>query len=86
MRKIFFFCLLMSCTQIGWAVAYTIPERLQEAADLYFNAQPNQALEKYIELCKDTNHRSAFLNAIFIAMEQNKPQEAVDIALEADRL
>ncbi len=69
-----------------FGAAYTVPERLHEAAELYFNHKPGEALEKYIELSKENGNRSAFLNAIFIAMEQNKPKEAVDIALEATRL
>ena len=69
-----------------WGAAYTVPERLQEAADLYFKARPQEALDKYVALSKDTDDRTAFLNAIFIAMEQGKPKEAVDIALEAYRL
>ena len=85
--KHFYFTLLAVwlCGPV-WGAAYTVPERLQEAADLYFSARPQEALEKYVALSKDTNERRAFLNAIFIAMEQNKPKEAVDIALEAYRL
>lgn len=70
----------------AWGAAYTVPERLQEAADLYFSGRAPEALEKYVQLSKDTDERTAFLNAIFIAMEQGKPKEAVDIALEAYRL
>lgn len=83
-----FFCLLLGLLfplpLLG--AAYTLPERLQEAADLYFAYKPSEALQKYIEISKETGNRSSFLNAIFIAMEQNKPKEAVDIALEAHRL
>ena len=70
----------------AWGAAYTVPERLQEAADLYFSGRAQEALEKYVALSKDTDDRTAFLNAIFIAMEQGQPKEAVDIALEAYRL
>ncbi len=70
----------------AWGAAYTVPERLQEAANLYFAGHPQEALAKYVQLSKDTDDRTAFLNAIFIAMEQGQPKEAVDIALEAYRL
>ncbi len=73
-------------SNVLWGAAYTLPERLQEAADLYFAYKPNESLKKYVEISKETGNRSSFLNAIFIAMEQNKPKEAVDIALEAHRL
>lgn len=58
----------------------TDAERLQEAGDLYFSYEPEKALEAYIKLSKDTQNRRAFLNAAFIAMEQNEPKQAVDIA------
>ena len=53
--------------------------RLQEAADTYFDGNPNQALQEYIEISKDTQDKDAFLNAAFIAMEQGSPKQAVDI-------
>ncbi len=70
----------------AFGAAYTLPERMQEAAALYFAHQHQHALKKYIEISKETGERNAFLNAIFIAMEQNQPKMAVDIALEAYRL
>ena len=70
----------------AFTAAYTEAERLQEASDLYFSAHQQDALKKYIALSKETGNRSAFLNAVFIAMEQNQTKEAVDIALEAYRL
>ncbi len=86
MKKIFLICCWLGYACGAWGEAYTVEERLQEAAELYFAAQPTEALQKYVTLCKETQNRTAFLNAIFIAMEQSKPKEAVDIALEAYRL
>lgn len=69
----------------GWGApeAVTLSERLEEAASLYFSYHPEKALEKYIKLSKDTQNREAFLNAAFIAMEQNNPKLAVDISQAA---
>ncbi len=78
--------IFISWVPAAFGGAYTVQERLQEAEDLYFNYKQKEALEKYIQLSKDTGNRSAFLNAVFIAMEQNEPKKAVDIALEANRL
>ncbi len=86
MKKGIVLLLCLGFYQLGFGAAYTLPERLQEAADLYFSYKPQEALAKYVEISKETGNRSSFLNAIFIAMEQNKPKEAVDIALEAHRL
>lgn len=61
-------------------------QRLEEAGELYFSYQPEEALEAYIELSKDTKNRQAFLNAAFIAMEQNNPKQAVDITTAAYRV
>ena len=44
-------------------------ELLKEAAQDYFAGRPQQALEKYIEISKETQNKDAFLNAAFIAME-----------------
>lgn len=79
-------CMLVGTCTTALGAAYTLPERMQEASDLYFSARPREALSKYIDITKETGNRTAFLNAIFIAMEQNLPKEAVDIALEAHRL
>ncbi len=78
-------CLWMGISP-AFGAAYTVQERLQEAANLYFSYKQSEALAKYIALSKDIGERSAFLNAIFIAMEQNQPKAAVDISLEAYRL
>ena len=78
-------CLWMGVSP-AFGAAYTVKERLQEAANLYFSYKQSEALAKYIALSKDTGERSAFLNATFIAMEQNQPKAAVDISLEAYRL
>lgn len=86
MKKFLGMILLLTCPLLAHTAAYTVQERLQEAAELYFAYKQADALSKYVQLSKDTGERAAFLNAIFIAMEQNKPKEAVDIALEAYRL
>ena len=86
MKHIFFSLICVWCVFPAWSAAYTTQERLQEASDLYFQYHQPEALDKYVQLSKDTGDRSAFLNAVFIAMEQNKPKEAVDNALEAYRL
>lgn len=86
MKKIFLLIYFLLGMNIVFGAAYTVQERLQEASELYFTHKPKEALSKYVQLSKDTGDRSAFLNAIFIAMEQNRPKEAVDIALEAYRL
>ncbi len=82
------FLLLLCCCLVrhAFGAAYTLPERMHEAAELYFNHHPQDALKKYIEISKDTGTKNAFLNAIFIAMEQNQPKMAVDVALEAYRM
>ena len=86
MKRLFLsICLLLGMNTV-FGAAYTVQERLQEASDLYFAYKPKEALAKYVQLSKDTGDRSAFLNAIFIAMEQSQPKQAVDIALEAYRL
>ena len=60
--------------------------RLRQAADLYFSHQPEQALASYIDISKQTQDKESFLNAAFIAMEQNNPKLAVDISTAAYRL
>ncbi len=60
-------------------------DKLQEAARLYFAYEPQEALNAYIEISKQTQDREAFLNAAFIALEQNNPKLAVDIATAAYR-
>ena len=56
---------------------------LRQAAEEYFEGNPKNALEKYIEISKDTQERDAFLNAAFIALEQGAPKQAVDIMTSA---
>lgn len=68
------------------SVQETTAEKLKQAADLYFSYQPEKALDAYIKISKETNDREAFLNAAFIAMEQNNPKLAVDISSAAYRL
>lgn len=61
-------------------------ERLNQIREVYFSGQPLKALEAYIDLSKQTNNRFAFLNAAFIALEQNQPKKAVDIMMAAYRI
>ena len=63
----------------------TTADKLQEAAGLYFAYQPEKALNAYVDISKETSDREAFLNAAFIAMEQNNSKLAVDIATAAYR-
>ena len=88
MKKILLIFVCCFATFNAWAQTAQLPteERLQEAADLYFSHQPEKALSAYITLSKETQERDAFLNAAFIAMEQNNPKLAVDIATAAYRL
>ena len=60
-----------------------VQNRLQQAAEIYFDGRPIQALDEYIAISKDTQERDAFLNAAFIALEQGKPKQAVDIMTSA---
>ena len=53
-------------------------EAIKEAADLYFNFKQQEALEKFIELSKETGERDAFLNAVYIALELGQTRLAVD--------
>ena len=75
----------LAVTTQGQEISPATEQQLQQAADLYFSYQPQQALEKYIQISKDTQNRDAFLNAVFIAMEQNETKLAVDIATVAYR-
>ena len=84
-----FIALLAACAFPAAAntpAAQTEEQRLQEAGDLYFAYKQDDALEAYIALSKDTGNRQAFLNAAFIAMEQNNPKQAVDIMSAAYKL
>ena len=92
MKKHFVFILLLGgilgITRIGYAAEEPtdMRARLQAAAELYFSYQPQQALDEYIQISKDTQNRDAFLNAAFIAMEQNNPKLAVDITQAAYKI
>lgn len=88
MKKYFF---LLSVISAITAASYVQAEadtaqRLRHAANLYFSHQANQALDEYIAISKQTQDKDAFLNAAFIAMEQNNPKLAVDISTAAYRL
>jgi len=63
--------------------ASPVHKQLQEAADLYFNGNSKQALERYVDISKATKNKDAFLNAAFIALEQGNPKLAVDITTTA---
>ena len=56
---------------------------LQEASDLYFEGKQQEALNKFIEISKETKDREAFLNAIYIALELGKNKLAIDTASAA---
>ncbi len=84
MRKTFalIFLLLPFC---AFAVesTTTAPATLEDAKALYFDYKPQEALNAYLEISKNTQDRKAFLNAIYIALELSKPYLAVDTATEA---
>lgn len=86
MKKILL-CILLLLGNCAFALQAAPNEtdltRLKQAADIYFSGKPQQALEQYIALSKDTHNRDAFLNAIYIALEQGNPKQAVDIASSA---
>lgn len=86
MKKIVFFLLgiFVSCSLFGQENVEKT--RLDEIREIYFSGQPLKALEEYIDLSKETNNRFSFLNAAFIALEQNQPKKAVDIMMAAYRL
>lgn len=81
MKKFLIFLYLISALQLAAQVIKqdSVTQRLQQAADLYFSYKPEKALDAYIQLSKETQNREAFLNAAFIAMEQNNPKLAVDV-------
>ena len=56
---------------------------MQTAANLYFSYEPQKALAAYTQLAQQTHQREAFLNAIFIAQEQNERTQATKLAAEA---
>ncbi len=83
MRKTLIF--LFICPVFLWAETSVsdVPSRLTQARDDYFAGKPQQALEQYIEISKETQNRDAFLNAAYIALEQGNPKQAVDISTSA---
>ena len=89
MKKLFFPLMIFACISAVFATENTPPlsegQRLKEAGDLYFSYQPEKALQAYISLSKDTQNKQAFLNAAYIAIEQNSPKQAVDISLAGYR-
>ena len=88
-RFIFFLCCCIGLSQPLAAEddpQKTPQQRLKEAGELYFDYKPEEALEAYIALSKDTQDRQAFLNAAFIALEQNDPKQAVDIMSAAYKI
>ena len=89
MKKLFFPLMIFACISAVFATENTPPlsegQRLKEAGDLYFSCQPEKALQAYISLSKDTQNKQAFLNAAYIAIEQNSPKQAVDISLAGYR-
>lgn len=88
-RMIKRFLLLFTLLAVSAGVlrgAETDAQPLRDAADLYFSYKPKQALEKYLEISKQTGARDAFLNAAFIALEQGQTKQAVDIMSAALKL
>ena len=87
MKRLFLLLFLLLAWPV-WAAntPKTESERLKHAGELYFAYKPEEALKEYLALSKETNNRQAFLNAAFIAMEQNNPKLAVDVAVAALRL
>ena len=86
MKKIGFFFLGIFLLLPLFAQENVEEEQLNQIREIYFSGQPLKALEAYINLSKETNNREAFLNAAFIALEQNQPKNAVDIMMAAYRI
>ena len=86
MRKAFalIFLILFNCCAFG-AVTQTAPT-LESAKELYFTSRPEEALNQYIAISKRDKDKTAFLNAIFIALELARPRLAVDTAAVAIKL
>ncbi len=59
---------------------------LQQAKELYFSGQQEEALAAYIDLSKKNQDKISFLNAAFIALERNQAKKAVDIMMAAYRI
>lgn len=51
---------------------------IQEASDLYFNGKQQEALNKFLEISKETEEKEAFLNAVYIALELGQNKLAID--------
>lgn len=70
---------------LSWCQTGTLPaeERLAEAGELYFSYHSKEALQSYLEISKQTQNKQAFLNVMFLALEQNLPHLAVDTAAAA---
>ncbi|MBR3632585.1 MAG: SpoIID/LytB domain-containing protein [Elusimicrobiaceae bacterium] len=88
MRKLLFSLLLVGSVLLGgypvsFCHAVSTEEKLAAAAKLYFEGHPQQALQAYIDLSKETQNKDSFLNATFIALEQGNPKQAVDIVSTA---
>ncbi len=88
MRKAFAltFLMLFSFCAFGAVKKTTAPATLDSAKELYFASRPDEALNQYIEISKRDKDKTAFLNAIFIALELAKPRLAVDTSAEAIKL
>ncbi len=88
--SLFYLLLLASLFTTRPACAQTavlpVEERLAEAQELYFDYKPQEALQAYLQISKDTQNKHAFLNAAFIALEQNNPRLAVDTAAAAYKI
>ena len=83
MRKIFaLIFLLLPFYAFAVAPATTASATLASAKALYFNYKPEESLNAYLEISKNSHDRKAFLNAIYIALELSKPDLAVDTATE----
>lgn len=67
-----------AAAQDGYAQQPLPSPQLKEAIDLYFDFKQEKALEKFIEISKETGERDAFLNATYIALELGNSRLAVD--------
>lgn len=56
-----------------------VDDDMRAAGELYFSQKPLEAFEAYKQISRENNTREAYLNAAFIALEQNKTHDAVDI-------
>lgn len=78
------------CFTAGMVFAQTVQppveEQLTKATELYFAHKPQEALQAYLQISKETKNKQSFLNASFIALEQNNPRLAVDTAAAAYQL